>query len=203
VGFFDLFGSKGKRDESALKKQQQRLVQRYGPPEGRQKVIEQLAAQGTPEALGVLCMRFTVNTEPSITDAEEKEDTRRRLAASGPKAVAPVKEFLERQEEGVSWGLRVLSELLPPQETTSFVLALLHRLGREYARDPDKKLTLLTWLAEHHGDVPAAAPAGDAPTPVEDALMPLLEDFSDDVRISAVRVLSRLAPTERARTPRL
>jgi hypothetical protein len=207
VGFFDLFGSKGKRDESALKKAQQRLVQKYGPPEGRQKTIEQLASQGTPESLAVLCLRFTVATEPTITDAEEKEETRRRLVGAGPKAIAPVKDFIERQEEGVSWGLRVLSELLPPQETVATVLALLHRLGREYQRDPDKKLTLLAWLSEHHGEVAQQASRSEQPalaegeaSTAEEALLPLLEDFSDDVRISALRVASRIVPTERTRT---
>jgi hypothetical protein len=201
VGLFDLFGSKEKRDESALKKQAQRLMQKYGPSENRQKVIEQLAAQGTPEALGVMCLRFTLLTESSITDAEEKEEVRRQLVAAGPRAVAPVKEFLEHHEEGVSWGLRVLSELLPPQELVETVLALLHRLGREYARDPDRKLTLLTWLAEHHADVAQQQPAAEgAASKAEEALLPLLEDFSDDVRITTVRVAARVAPSERTRT---
>lgn len=244
MGLFDLFGSKEKRDESALKKQAQRLVQKYGPTENRLKVIEQLADQGTPEALGVLCLRFTVVSESTITDAEEKEEARRRLVGAGPTAIGPVKEFIEKQEEGVSWGLRVLSELSAPEETHATVLALLHRLGREYARDPDKKLTLLAWLSEHHdvahapaaaggttaaggagaagagtaaagaggagtaaaGSSPEGAAAGGAAeggpssTEAEDALLPLLEDFSDDVRISTVRVAARLAPTERTRT---
>ncbi|HET7753137.1 MAG TPA: HEAT repeat domain-containing protein [Anaeromyxobacteraceae bacterium] len=241
MGLFDLFGSKEKRDESALKKQAQRLVQKYGPTENRLKVIEQLADQGTPEALGVLCLRFTVVSESTITDAEEKEEARRRLVGAGPTAIGPVKEFIEKQEEGVSWGLRVLSELSAPEEIHATVLALLHRLGREYARDPDKKLTLLAWLSEHHDVAHAPAAAGGAAaagagaagaaaagagaagagaggaspegaatggaaerepssTDAEDALLPLLEDFSDDVRISTVRVAARLAPTERTRT---
>jgi hypothetical protein len=200
VGLFGLFGSKEKRDESALKKQAQRLMQKYGPPENRQKVIEQLAEQGTPEALGVMCLRFTLLTESTINDAEEKEEARRQLVAAGPKAIAPVKEFVEQHEEGVSWGLRVLSELMPPQELVDTVLALLHRLGREYARDPDKKLTLLTWLAEHHADVAQQPGEEGAASKAEDALLPLLEDFSDDVRITAVRVAPRVAPSERTRT---
>ena len=125
----------------------------------------------------------------------------------GREAIAPVKDFVERQEEGVSWGLRVLSELLPPQETVATVLALLHRLGREYQRDPDKKLTLLTWLSEHHGEVAHESSRAEQPafaegeaSAAEEALLPLLEDFSDDVRISALRVASRIAPTERTRT---
>ena len=193
MGLFDLFGSREKRDEAALRKQAQRITQKYGPPEGRQKAIEQLAGAGTPEALGTLCLRFTVNSEPSITDAEEKEEVRRHLVAAGEKAVAPVREFVSRQEEGIAWGLRVLAELLPAQETTAFVLSVLHRLGREYARDPDKKLTLLAFLSEHQAD--AAASPGAA----EEALLPLLEDASDDVRISAARVLPRVAPGEPAR----
>jgi HEAT repeat protein len=34
---------------------------------------------------------------------------------------------------------------------------------------------------------------------MEDALLPLLEDFSDDVRIGATRALVGLGPSERAR----
>jgi hypothetical protein len=203
VGLFDLFGSKEKRDESALKKQAQRLVQKYGPAENRQKVMEQLVAQGTPEALSVLCLRFTVRTEPSITDAEEKEEARRQLVGAGPKAIAPVKEFVEHQEEGVSWGLRVLAELLPPAEMLAMSLALLKRMGREYSRDPDKKLTLLAWLSEHHAEVGATStqPAGAGePSEAEAALLPLLEDFSDDVRLSAARLVARLSQSERTRT---
>jgi hypothetical protein len=210
VGLFDLFGSREKRSEAALRKQAQRVTQKYGPPENRQKALDQLAEQGTEEALGVLCLRFTIYAEPGITDDEEKETTRRRLVEAGPTALAPVRRFLEKQEEGVSWGLRVLAEISPPQEVIATVLGLLHRLGREYTRDPDKKLTLLGWLAEHHADLvaPAAAadaashvPPGTAPpeAEVEDALLPLLEDFSDDVRIATVRVLPRLVRGEKVR----
>jgi hypothetical protein len=194
VGLFDLFGSREKRDEAALRKHGQRITQKYGPPENRQKAIAQLAELGTPEALGVLCQRFTVYAEPTITDAEEKETVRRHLVAAGAKAVAPVKDFLQRCEEGVSWGVRVLAEIAPGAETTGTVLALLHRLGREYTRDPDKKLTLLAWLAEHHADA-GAAPAGAA----EEAILPLLEDFSDDVRIAAARVAAAVVPGAKTR----
>ena len=69
--------------------------------------------------------------------------------------------------------------------------AELSRLGREYVRDPDKKITLLTWLREHHAGAPAAE--------VEAALVPLLEDFSDDVRIQAARGLAAAAHGEQAR----
>ena len=199
MGLFDFFAPKG-GGKGALRKQAQRITEKYGPPENRQKVIQQLAGMGSPEALSVLCLRFTVRADPGITDDEEKESVVRILVDAGEKAVGPVKEFLEAQESGVSWGLRVLAELRPANDVVSTALRLLHRLGREYARDPEKKLVLLSWLAEHHGDLTAVTRAADPGAPaVDDALLPLLEDFSDDVRIATVRVIARQPLTERAR----
>lgn len=205
MGLLDIFGRRAGRQpggKDALRKQAQRITERYGPPENRQKVIAQLAEMGTPEALSVLCLRFTVRADTGITDDEEKEEVRRILVEAGDQALGPVREFLEAQESGISWGLRVLSALRPPQDVVATTLALLHRLGREYARDPEKKLVLLSWLAEHHGDLSALAPAAPgaaAAPPAEDALLPLLEDFSDDVRIATVRVLARQPLGERTR----
>ena len=71
------------------------------------------------------------------------------------------------------------------------VVGELRRLGTIYTRDPEKKLVLLTWLREHH--------AGAAGADVEAALLPMLEDFSVDVRISATRALVSVAPGEQAR----
>jgi hypothetical protein len=205
VGIFDFFGGKGE-GKGGLRKQAQKITTRFGPPENRQKVIEQLAAMNTAEALGTLCLRFTIRADPGITDDEEKERVREILVEAGEKAVAPVKEFLDAQESGVSWGLRVLAALRPPADVVGTALRLLHKLGREYTRDPEKKLVLLGWLAEHHGDLSASAAAGAAPgaagaesPSLDDTLLPLLEDFSDDVRIATVRLLSQQPLTERTR----
>lgn len=214
MGIFDFFGSKG-GGKAGLRKQAQKVTEKYGPPENRQKVIDQLADMDTPEALSVLCLRFTIRADPGITDDEEKEHVRQILVGAGEKAVGPVKEFLEAQESGVSWGLRVLAELRPPEDVVGTALKLLHRLGREYSRDPEKKLVLLSWLAEHHGDVTSLTHAAVTGTPgsatevetpsgiveggapgAEETLLALLEDFSDDVRIAAVRVIARQPLTE-------
>ena len=198
MGLFDFFGGKGN-----LRKQAQKITEKYGPPENRQKVIQQLADLDSPEALSVLCLRFTIRADPGITDDEEKESVRHILVDAGDKAVAPVKEFLEAHDSGVSWGLRVLAALRPAGDVVATALGLLHRLGREYTRDPEKKLVLLSWLSEHHGDLTNAvgqARAGGASVPaLDETLLPLLEDFTDDVRIAAVRVLSRQPLTEPTR----
>jgi hypothetical protein len=207
MGLFDLFASKQERESNALRRFSRRVTERYGPPENRQKAIQQLADSGTPDALRVLCLRFTVQSDPGITDGEEKETVRQILVDAGQDAVAPVKDFLEQQESGISWGLRVLAELLSADEVTAVVLALLTRLGREYTRDPEKKLVLLTWLAEHHTAAPGGRaeesghPSASIAQSIESALLPLLEDFSDDVRITATRVLARQPITETSRVP--
>jgi HEAT repeat protein len=191
MGLFDLFGSKEEREKGALRKLAKKVTEKYGPPENRQKAIDQLGDLGTPDALATLCLRFTVRTEPGITDDEEKETSRQILVAAGEKAVAPLEGFVREQEAGVSWGLRALAELVPAERVVEVVVRELARLGREYTRDPDKKLTLLAWLVEHHAGARAAE--------MEGALLPLLEDFSDDVRISATRAIALLAPGERSR----
>ncbi len=191
MGLFDLFGSKEDRERNALRRLVKKVTEKYGPPENRQKAIEQLGAMGTPAALGALCQRFTVRAEPGISDDEEKETARRILADAGATAVGPLEEFLRREENGIAWSLRALADILAEEQVSGMVLRELTRLSREYSRDPDKKLTLLTWLVEHHGGMQGAE--------VEKALLPLLEDFSDDVRIGALRALAALAPGEPVR----
>jgi hypothetical protein len=204
MGLFGLFGSsKESRDDGAVKKLQQKVVQKYGPPENRQKAIDQLGGIGTPAALRALCQRFTVRVDPGITDDEEKDRVRQLLVDAGPVAVEPVKDFLAREESGIAFGLRALSALASADEVFAEVLRQLQKLGSQYTRDPDKKLTLLTWVAEHHAADPAAvapAAAGVTGAEVEAALVPLLEDFSDDVRIATTRALARQPVGERART---
>lgn len=204
MGIFDFFGSSS--GKGGLRKQAQKITEKYGPPENRQKVIQQLAENGSAEALSVLCLRFTIQAHPGITDGEEKETVRGILVEAGEAAVEPVEAFLEQHESGVSWGLRVLSELRSPAQVVETALRLLYRLGREYTRDPEKKIVLLSWLAEHHGDLTnshqvaaSGSPGEDGRVTFEDALLPLLEDFSDDVRISTTRVLARQPLTDSTR----
>jgi hypothetical protein len=118
------------------------------------------------------------------------------LVEAGAAATGPVKTFLSQQESGVAWGLRVLSALVPPEDLVATVLSLLLRLGQEYTRDPEKKLVLLSWLQEHP-DLLGAAPSS-GPSAVE-AILPLLEDFVDDVRIGATRLLARMPASEPGR----
>lgn len=191
MGIFDIFGSKDAREQGALKKLARKVTEKFGPPENRQKVIDQLGEMASPAALQTLCLRFTVHAEPGITDQEEKEQALRWLTGAGRDAIAPVTAFVREQEDGVAWGLRALAQVASAEEVVGVVTAELTRLGTVYTRDPEKKLTLLAWSAEHH------AGAGDEA--MEKALLALLEDFTDDVRIGAARALAQRPLTEPAR----
>jgi hypothetical protein len=191
MGIFDLFGSATEREQSQLKKLARKLTEKYGPPENRQKAIDQLAELGSAGALQALCLRFTLLADPGQTDQDEKESVLGHLADAGRDAIAPVTAFIREGESGVAWGLRALAAAASPAEVLDVVVAELARLGTVYVRDPEKKLTLLAWVMEHHE---GAAAAG-----LEGALRAMLEDFSDDVRISAARSLASLPITETSR----
>ena len=196
MGILDLFGSRESREQSSLKKLGQKITQKWGPAENRQKAIEQLGEMGTPGALRTLCLRFTIQCDVGITDHEEKDQVRALLVAAGPAALEPIREYLAEQESGIAWALQVLTAVAPEPEVLSTVLALLRKLGQEYARDPEKKLVLLSWLHEHH-DLASLGAEGGAR--LNEALIPLLEDFVDDVRIRAARALAVAPPSEAAR----
>jgi hypothetical protein len=188
MGLLDYFSPAGK-----MKRLGKRLTERYGPPENRQKAIVTLSDMDTPEALAMLLLRFTIASEPRITDAEEKEDVLQRIIDAGDQAVGPLKEFVRRQES-VSWALRALAELLAPAEVVGIVVAELLHLGNEYTREPDKKVQLVTWLAEHRPD--------DLDARVGPTLIPFLSDHSDDVKLASARALGPLK-VEAAREPML
>jgi HEAT repeat protein len=187
MGLLDIFSK-----QSKLKRLGKRLTEKFGPPENRIKAIDVLASMGTPEAFSTLLLRFTVSSDSRITDAEEKDKVYQYLVEAGEPAVAPLRNFL-RQRDQVAWPLKILSELLSPDEVLALVLAELVRLGGEYTRDPEKRVQLIGWLLENH---PEADPR------VSPALLAFLGDMSDDVKLVAVRGLAQ-HPSEEAREPLL
>ena len=176
MGLFDFLSGS---PEKKVKRLQKSVTEKYGPPENRQKAIEQLLDLGTPEALSALLMRFTVNAEPSITDAEEKDYTYEAILRLEQEAVEPVKGFLRKSDVATSWALKLLKKLLSEADVVALCVELLQKLGPEYTRDPEKKTVLLSTLGDLKGE--RIAPA----------LTPFLEDPSDEVRIAAAAALAK------------
>jgi len=175
MGLLDILGMGGTK----LERLQKAVLQKFGPPEGRQKALNTLVEMDDPEAIVVLIKRFTIQVDPGITDREEKEFTLHAVLDKGTAAVEPLQQFLRQSDTGVVWALKALHALVTPPEVVTACLATLEKLGNDYTRDPEKKVVLLSELGEHSDDR------------IPPALVPFLEDPSDDVQIHASRVLSK------------
>jgi HEAT repeat protein len=188
MGLFD-FLTGGSGPDKALKLKP-RVTQKYGDPTTRQKAIQQLGEMKFPEAVTVLLSRFTITVEPLTTDADEKEHTFELIKGFGQDAVPPLTDFLRKSDQAASWALRLLGELVPEEQQLGVITDALQHLSNHYTRDPEKKVVLLH------------AVAGKADPRVPPAVLPFLEDMSDDVKIAALHVLGPLK-YEPAREPLL
>jgi hypothetical protein len=176
VGIFDIItGGSGPSKAARLKT---KITQKYGDPSGRQKALSQLGEMKIPEAVSALMARFTVAVEPGTTDADEKEHTFELIKAFGSTAVEPVMEFLKRSDAASSWAVKLLRSLLTGPDFVGRITEYLTQLGPTYMRDPEKKLVLIHSLEGI--DDPRVAPA----------LVPLLDDMADDVKIAAIKALA-------------
>ncbi len=185
MGILDIFGSSGPDKARKLKA---RVTQKYGDPTSRQKAISQLGEMKIPEATSSLLARFTVTVEPLTTDADEKEHVFELITSRGRSAADSVKEFLRTTDSSSSWAVRLLSALLPEPELIGICVEFLHQLGSTYTRNPEKKIVLIHFLT------------GKDDPRIAQALMPFLEDMSDDVKIAAIKALAPLK-YELAREP--
>ncbi|RYZ35206.1 MAG: HEAT repeat domain-containing protein [Myxococcaceae bacterium] len=188
MGLFD-FLTGGSGPEKALKLKS-KVTQKYGEPSTRQKALQDLGEMKFPEAVTVLLSRFTITVDPQTTDADEKEHTFELIKGFGQDAVAPVSAFLKQSDHATSWALRILQELLPEDALMGVIVDTLQHLSSRYTRDPEKKVVLL-----HHV-------VGKQDPRVAPAVLPFLEDMSDDVKIAAINLLGALK-YEPAREPLL
>jgi HEAT repeat protein len=187
MGIFDIFGGGGTGPEKALKLRP-KVMQKFGDPTSRQKAIEQLGEMKHPQAVSVLLERFTVSVDPLTTDADEKEHVFELIKSFEQEAVPPIKDFLRKSEQAASWALRLLGELLPEPAVIGISVDTLEHLSSQYSRDPEKKVVLL-----HHV-------TGKQEPRIGPAVLPYLEDMSDDVKIAALKALGPLK-YEPAREP--
>lgn len=189
MGLFDIFTG-GSGPEKALKLKP-KVTQKYGDPATRQKAIQELGEMKFPEAVSVLLARFTITVDPLTTDADEKEHTFELVKAFGKDAaVPPIVEFLSKTEQATSWALRLLGELLSEEDVTGACVNALQHLSTTYTKNPEKKVVLL-----HHI-------TGREDARVPPAVLPFLEDMSDDVKIAALKALASFK-YEPAREPML
>ena len=176
MGLLDFLGGGTAADKAT--KLKAKVTQKYGDPTTRQKAIAQLGEMKTPEAVAVLMHRFTLTVDPHTTDADEKEHVFEIICRLAGDAVQPVKDFLKRSDSASSWALKVLEEILPDYEVIGIACDELNRLGAEYTRDPEKKVVLMGYLE------------GKDDPRIADAVLPLMADMADEVKMAALKNLA-------------
>ncbi|HET9930232.1 MAG TPA: HEAT repeat domain-containing protein [Polyangiaceae bacterium] len=177
MGLFDIF-SKKKADAPRLNERDlaryERLVgSKLSQNIDRQEAIDTLARMGTAGAARVLLKRFDWALDPSITDQEEKETCVRGIVAAGDLALEPVRAYCKKAES-LTWPLRVLKSIVPPESYSEELLALLDQYDTEYVRNTEPKVQLIAELGQFKSE------------DVRVALEPFLQDASEPVRFATV-----------------
>jgi hypothetical protein len=93
--------------------------------------------------------------------------------SKGSLAAEPLKRFI-RRSESLSWAVKMLDRVLPPEDVLSILLELMSSMDTEYERDPTRKVQLLAELESRRGE---------AVLPV---VLPFLEDVNETARFHAV-----------------
>lgn len=180
MGLFDFFkkgnASGADAQEKALARHAERVMDKRSMSPDRFASIEYLARLGTEEAWRALLPRFNFTVDPSITDREEKQYIFDSVTKGDESAIEPLKEFL-RTTSAVNWPIKMLREMLSPEDFVSELLDILKKEDTSYQKNPERKIQAIVAL-EKSVD-PRVAPVVAA----------FLEDASEDTRFYAVRTL--------------
>jgi HEAT repeat protein len=171
MGLFDMFGKSSKTGRHVA-----RLTNAHTQTQDRMRAMEVLAEMGTPEALAGVLQRFTYRVEASIHDNDEKEYACQLLIDAGPKAIEPIKAFVE-VNDAVYWPLRALRDIAGTESAVGLLLEALDRSLAREGRQNDQKVQLVANLRDFkHPRVQAR-------------LLELVRDRDEEVRILAIDAL--------------
>jgi len=173
MGLLDMFGG----GKGAFKKHAGRAANKRAQAPDRWDSLRALSQMGSPEAVSALLERFTFKVDPSITDQDEKDLALDGIVRAGDEAVAPTISFLKRAES-VSWPMKALEKLVSEDRVVEVLLEVLGEMDTEYERDPERKIQVVSFLAERQD--PRIPPA----------MVRFLDDMDETVRFLAVGCLS-------------
>lgn len=190
-----MFGWFGKKsDLASIEKHARRVLDKRGQAPDRWDSIQALSHMIAPakkdgatdrleRIVDALLQRFTFYTDPTITDQEEKDLAFRAIVDAGADALPSVRKFMTRAES-LSWAIKLLERLSPPEEVTSELLRILASMDTEYQRDPQRKLQVLQALEERRD-------ARIAP-----AVERFLDDANETARFHAVGAILKQESTD-------
>ncbi len=192
MGIFDLLSKEG-RARSALERHIKKTNDKYAQSPDRFAAMEKLRADGSEEALHGLVRRFGFVYDKTIEDEQEKSWVADTLAAAGERAFAPVRRYI-LEAETVSYPLRVLERIAPPEKVLGVIDELAEREEPGYTRHPQRKIQFIGWLAEWKGAKPGQ---------IAKRIVPYLKDFDETVRFTAIDALAHQPDEAAARGPLL
>ncbi len=162
---------------SALKKHTRRVSTRDAQPEDREASARWLVENGTDEALRAVFGRFELQLEHSLKDKKEKEYVFDLLVEAGAPAAAAARAFA-RTSVHFQWAVAVIDRIEGAGAGTGALLDLLAAQRLEDEFKPEKKRTLLLFLAERK------APG------IAEAATRFLPDFDEGVRHAAIEAVA-------------
>ncbi len=180
MGLMDIFKKK-----TPIEKALKDLREAYAQSEVRRGAMASLLEMGTPEAYEALLVRFTFAANGHIADESEKRDLVQYVVDVGEPMVEPIKEFIAT-EKAITFAIRALSQLMSKEACVAFLVETLSAKEPLDHRTTDAKRALAIAI----GDLGKLEDAK--------ALVPYLEDHSDDVQINVVDAIGRLDNPETA-----
>ncbi len=161
----------------ALKKQAARLVNPNVQHEDRLRAADILVDMGTEDAYLALLARYDMVLEKGYMDQDEKVYVRDLLVERGEETIGAIKRFM-KESINVNWPQRILSNILEDDEKVlGHVLEVLEAERDGGDMKGEKRARLLQLLIQYQ----------DAR--IIPAVLPFLDDFSEEVRFKAVEVL--------------
>lgn len=176
--FSKIFSPQPGPSERQIKKALKQVTQMHGEAATRIGAMERLSSWRTPEAASALLRRFTVQTPQASMDLEEKQYAVQLIARMGNAAVQPIISYMHAEPD-VTYPVRALREILPPEEFHKCLLDVLGSLSKGYTRWPEAKAVFIGHLSD------------DAFPLVAETVVRSLEDEDDDVCIAAIDYLAR------------
>lgn len=176
MGLFDLFKGKtkdGEKKSSPAAKWAEAAGSKRAQAYDRQEAIQELAKLGTADAVEALLKRFTFQTDPSITDQEEKQLAFDGILKAGREGIEPIRAFAAKAE-GLNAPMRILEKILEEEEMIDELIVWLSKWDTEYAKFIDPKLQILEKLGDYQNPK------------IRAAVERFLEDDSDPARYNAV-----------------
>ena len=193
MGLFDFLkgnksggGKSESADERTVLRHAERVMDKRAMSPDRFASIEFLCRLGSAEAWRGLLPRFNFTVDPSMQDRDEKKFIFESITSNPENAVEPVREYL-RTAPSLTWPIKMLKSMLEPADFVEELIDYLATFDTGYEKNSERKAQLIAALEE---EVDERVPA---------AVLPFLEDFSEDIRFHSVRTLVAQGNEEAAR----